>query len=76
VKPLSKVKCPTCKKEGDWFAGPCGPFCSQRCKLIDLGKWLNQEHCISEPLPPGHPEKYASLPAGARLDRADTDEKG
>jgi len=45
------VKCPTCKKVGDWFAGEYGPFCSQRCRLIDLGKWLGEEHRISEPLP-------------------------
>jgi len=46
------VKCPTCKKAGDWFAGPVGPFCSPRCKLIDLGKWLGEENAISEPLAP------------------------
>src|SRR2546426_207193 len=51
MKPLPKVKCPTCKNVGDWFAGSYGPFCSHPCKLIDLGKWFNQEHCISEPLP-------------------------
>ena len=47
-----RIKCPTCKKEGAWFTGPFGPFCSHRCKLVDLGKWLGEEHCISEPLRP------------------------
>jgi uncharacterized protein len=50
--PTSKVTCPTCKKSGDWFATPWGPFCSRRCKLIDLGKWLGGEHVITEPLRP------------------------
>jgi hypothetical protein len=36
---------------GDWFDGPFGPFCSRRCKLIDLGKWFNEENVISDPLP-------------------------
>lgn len=27
------------------------PFCSNRCKSIDLGKWLNEEYRISTPLP-------------------------
>ncbi len=27
------------------------PFCSNRCKAIDLGKWLNEEYRISTPLP-------------------------
>jgi uncharacterized protein len=30
---------------------PYFPFCSERCKLIDLGKWLDGEHKISQPLP-------------------------
>jgi endogenous inhibitor of DNA gyrase (YacG/DUF329 family) len=67
------IKCPTCKKQGDWFAGPHGPFCSHRCRLIDLGKWLGEEHTISEPLRPAHLEKYADLPAGDHLDRPDGD---
>lgn len=45
-----KIACPTCKKKGSWFAGKYGPFCSRRCKLIDLGKWFGGEHAISEPL--------------------------
>ncbi len=55
-----KIKCPTCKRTGDWFAGPYGPFCSKRCQLVDLGKWFGEEHVISEPLSvddlEGHPE--------------------
>ena len=27
------------------------PFCSNRCKAIDLGKWLNEEYRINTPLP-------------------------
>jgi endogenous inhibitor of DNA gyrase (YacG/DUF329 family) len=53
------IACPTCKKRGDWFAGKYGPFCSHRCKLIDLGKWLGGEHVISEPLRPEHVEKWS-----------------
>ena len=75
MNPLPKVKCPTCKKEGDWFAGAYGPFCSHRCKLIDLGKWFSQENAISEPLRPEHLEKYADLPPGEHLDHAEAEEK-
>lgn len=60
--PAAKANCPTCKKSGDWFATPWGPFCSRRCKLIDLGKWLGGEHAISEPLRPEHLEKHGGLP--------------
>ena len=46
------LNCPTCgklvygRKRAD---NPCFPFCSERCKLLDLGKWLSEEHRISEP---------------------------
>ena len=67
------TKCQTCKKSGDWFAGRFGPFCSERCKLVDLGKWFNAEHAISEPLRPEHFEKFADLPDGEHLDKPEAD---
>jgi endogenous inhibitor of DNA gyrase (YacG/DUF329 family) len=66
---MPNVKCPTCKKSGDWFAGKYGPFCSHRCKLVDLGKWLGAEHVISEPLRPAHYAPYADLPPDELLDK-------
>jgi hypothetical protein len=53
MKPTIKIKCPTCKREGDWLAGAYGPFCSRRCKLVDLGKWFEEENVISSPLREG-----------------------
>jgi len=67
------VKCPVCKRTGDWFAGPYGPFCSQRCRLVDLGKWFNEEHAISEPLRAELLDPYAELPPGKHLDEPETD---
>ena len=46
------VKCPICGKQADFFAEPVGPFCSDRCKMIDLGHWLNEDYRVSEPLTP------------------------
>ena len=69
MKPTRPVKCPTCKKAGAWFDGKYGPFCSHRCKLVDLGKWLSEDVRISEPLRPEHLEKYADLPPGQHLDQ-------
>ena len=63
------VRCPQCRKVGDWFAGAFGPFCSQRCRLIDLGKWLGEEQVISSPLRPEHFHGYEELPPGEHLDR-------
>ncbi|HEX3717733.1 MAG TPA: DNA gyrase inhibitor YacG [Verrucomicrobiae bacterium] len=64
------IKCPTCKKAGNWLAGPYGPFCSKRCKLVDLGKWLGEENVISEPLRPDHFQPFENLPDGEDPDRA------
>lgn len=36
--------CPRCGKPSIWEANPSRPFCSERCKLIDLGAWANDEY--------------------------------
>jgi len=48
-----KLQCPTCGKDLYWNDDyPHRPFCSQRCKLIDLGEWANENHKIpGDPLP-------------------------
>ncbi len=41
------VNCPTCKKPLPWVAEQVfKPFCSQRCRLIDLGDWATEAHKI------------------------------
>jgi endogenous inhibitor of DNA gyrase (YacG/DUF329 family) len=45
---LKKVKCPNCGKLTNWENNPFRPFCSERCKLADLSKWLNEEYSIEE----------------------------
>lgn len=48
---VSVVKCPTCKRAVEWSeAAVYRPFCSDRCRLIDLGAWLDEKHAI-----PGEP---------------------
>jgi len=42
------VKCPTCERPLEWSeASPFRPFCSERCRLIDLGAWLKEERSIA-----------------------------
>jgi endogenous inhibitor of DNA gyrase (YacG/DUF329 family) len=46
-----KVQCPTCQKDVEWKPeSKYRPFCSERCKLIDLGEWASGGHAI-----PGKP---------------------
>jgi len=42
-----KVNCPTCNKQLVWSSdNPFRPFCSERCKLIDLGEWAAEDKRI------------------------------
>jgi endogenous inhibitor of DNA gyrase (YacG/DUF329 family) len=41
------VDCPTCGKKVEWIeANKYRPFCSQRCKQIDLGAWAEEKYVI------------------------------
>ena len=43
--------CPQCKEQASLSqSNKFRPFCSERCKLIDLGTWANEEKLISRPL--------------------------
>ena len=48
-KRIVELRCPICKKEVKSTA-PEFPFCSDRCRLIDLGKWASGAYVISSPL--------------------------
>ncbi|MBT8143693.1 MAG: DNA gyrase inhibitor YacG [Gammaproteobacteria bacterium] len=49
-----QVKCPTCRQPVEWTDdAKWRPFCSERCRLIDLGEWFNEQHRIADE---GEPE--------------------
>jgi len=52
---MVKVKCPTCGVQVNWNAdeSPFRPFCSDRCRLIDLGAWASEDYQV--PGPPADP---------------------
>ena len=44
-----QIVCPTCKKLVEWsVSNPYRPFCSERCKLIDLGAWADGTYAIPD----------------------------
>jgi endogenous inhibitor of DNA gyrase (YacG/DUF329 family) len=46
------VKCPTCGRAVEWSAqSPFRPFCSDRCRLVDLGAWFSEQRGIPEDAP-------------------------
>jgi len=46
---MVRLRCPSCKKLVK-RKDPDFPFCSERCRLIDLGKWASGQYVISSPL--------------------------
>ncbi len=50
------VKCPTCQEPSPWHDNPFRPFCSERCKLIDLGNWADGSYNIESVDPPDFTE--------------------
>ncbi len=45
---MAVVRCPTCRTDVVWNAtSPFRPFCSDRCKNVDLGAWASERYAIS-----------------------------
>jgi endogenous inhibitor of DNA gyrase (YacG/DUF329 family) len=40
------ARCPTCKKGVEHRENPFFPFCSERCRLVDLGRWIGEEYRV------------------------------
>ncbi len=73
---MKKVRCPICDRVMDgqgpkeW---PDWPFCSKRCRLVDLGRWLGGAYCIASPVEEEDLESQSDLtdspkPAGPSAD--------
>jgi uncharacterized protein len=46
-------RCPVCDASVDVERTPTVPFCSDRCRLVDLGRWLNESYAVPQPRRPG-----------------------
>lgn len=57
MKPATIVNCPICDKAVEWVAeSRYRPFCSERCKQIDLGAWANEEYRVPAASDPDGPD--------------------
>ena len=45
-----KYECPICKKATDSATDVDFPFCSERCRLLDLGAWSAEKYVVSDPI--------------------------
>jgi endogenous inhibitor of DNA gyrase (YacG/DUF329 family) len=44
------ARCPICRKPTDSKNDSGFPFCSERCRLLDLGNWASEKYRISSPV--------------------------
>jgi uncharacterized protein len=69
---VRSLRCPTCRTIV--LAGSEDfPFCSERCRLIDLGKWASGGYVISTPIT--DPEMLESIAEEQSRKKPDGDEK-
>lgn len=61
------MKCPTCNRPVKWQDNPFRPFCSERCKLVDFGKWVDEDYRV--PGKPFSPEPTEEREPESDLDR-------
>jgi endogenous inhibitor of DNA gyrase (YacG/DUF329 family) len=57
---FKEVRCPTCRRLTRWNGNPCRPFCSERCKLADLGNWASERYRIAGPTADAAPEEIVA----------------
>jgi hypothetical protein len=67
-KPIVSLRCPICRtivlKTNEDF-----PFCSDRCRMIDLGKWASGKYVISTAI--NDPEELESIAEGQARQKSD-----
>ena len=63
---MADLRCPICNEIVDIERSPAMPFCSRRCKQIDLGRWLDEEYGV-----PVEPEDEGNR----EIDLSNTDEE-
>lgn len=43
-----KIKCANCGKQTEWEGNEFRPFCSERCRMIDFGAWIDEEYRVPD----------------------------
>lgn len=63
---VMRITCPICKTVTTWEENPHRPFCSERCRLHDLGNWVEERYRV---------EGEEAVPEGPSEDEAEPDER-
>jgi uncharacterized protein len=56
------ITCPTCGRELEWAGAAFRPFCSERCRLVDLGAWFSEQRAIPGESAPASAESGSAEP--------------
>jgi len=64
VEEKVRARCPRCGTVIHWERNAYRPFCSQQCKLIDLGKWIDEEYRLIGDDSPSRKEEERGLKRG------------
>lgn len=65
------MRCPVCKRKTTREGNPYRPFCSERCKLIDLDRWLSERYRI-----PAADDTAEAVMEGAAAPQAAEEDRG
>lgn len=52
-QPKTTFRCPRCRTEVAWEGNSFRPFCSEKCRIVDLGRWAMEEYRV-----PGKPAEF------------------
>lgn len=50
------ARCPTCRQATPWEENRFRPFCSDRCRVLDLAAWADERYRIPGEPVPGEPD--------------------
>jgi hypothetical protein len=63
------MRCPICKQTVVWEGNPFRPFCSERCKLIDLDNWLEGRYRVPSRVESGEQSEADASNADTKEER-------
>ncbi len=61
---MRRVRCPTCRRDTPRIGNPWRPFCSERCKVLDLAAWADERYRIPGDPVPQEPELQGEASGG------------
>ena len=71
---MAELRCPTCNKRFEMSESKSLPFCSDRCRKVDLGRWMREVYSVSVPKSEDDEESELDESADPRRRRRDDDE--